>query len=141
MTTPQPDYVAWKFWLDILQLIGLIVIGVYTWWANSNKATNKRFARLEAEVRSRVTSDALDGLEKERQTNCGLHRNRTSSIEKELQGISGEIKHLPKQEDVARVHARMDSVSNEMNQVVGELKATRRQLDLVLEELLRRDKR
>ncbi len=140
--TPQPlDYNAWKFWLDIAQLIGLIVIGLYTWWANREKVNSKRFKTLETKVGDRVTKVALDAIEKEREERCERHRERTGSIEGEMKGFKADLKHLPTKDDIGRVHARMDTVASEIDQAVGELRATTRQVNLVLESLLQRDKR
>lgn len=135
-----PNYVAWRFWIDMLVLVGVIANTAYTWWSTREKVNSKRFLRLENDVKERVTSAAIDAIEKEREVSCERHRGRTSSIEGEIKKLATEVQHLPGQADIARVHARMDSVSKEMDQAVGELRATRRQLDLVLEQLLRGSK-
>lgn len=136
-----PDYSAWKFWLDIAQLIGLLAIGLYTWWANREKVNAKRFKSLEDEVRDRVTKTALDAIEKDREERCERHRDRTSSIEGEMKKLSSDLSHLPTKGDIGRVHSRMDDVAADMNKAIGELNGTRRQLDLVLESLLQGDKK
>ncbi len=135
------DYTAMRFYLDILVLLAVVASTGYTWWSTREKVTSKRFQRLEAEVQERVTEAALKAIDEKREGRCDQHRGRTSSIEKELQGIFGEIKHLPSQSDIGRVHARMDEMLGQVKTIGGEMSASRRQLDLVLEELLRRDKR
>jgi len=44
------DYTAWKFWLDVAQLLGIIGVGAYTWWTNRSKATQKKFKGLEERI-------------------------------------------------------------------------------------------
>lgn len=43
----QIDYEAWRFWMGIAQLAATVLIGVYVWWSNREKVTNKRFRSLE----------------------------------------------------------------------------------------------
>lgn len=44
------DYPAWKFWIDAAQLGGLCAIGIYTWWTNREKVTNRRFQDHEDRI-------------------------------------------------------------------------------------------
>lgn len=131
------NYEFWRFWMGVVQLVGTAVLGIYVWWTNREKVNSTRFKSLENEVRDRVTEAALTAIEKDRAERCDRHQARTSSIENELHGIKTELKYHPNQTDIARVHARMDTVSKELDQAVGEFRATRRQLDLVLEALIK----
>ena len=137
---PQIDYPAWQFWFNVFQLLGLVALGIYTWWRDREKVTAKRFKLLEDQVKDRPTRKELDEKEKEQAVTCGKHQDRTRETETSLRAVAVELQHLPSQADIGKVHSRMDAVSREMNQALGELKAATRQLDLVLEELLRRDK-
>ena len=136
----EVNYVAWRFWADM----GLVVIAggniVYTWWSNREKVNSKRFAKLEEDVKARITSGALAAIEKEREGNCERHRSRTSSIEGEIKRLDSDIKHLPGKEDISRVHSRIDEVLGSTNNLGGEMRVIARQVDLVLEELMRRGK-
>lgn len=125
------DYLEAEFWLAAGQ--GLFNILVIVWMAISRKhqANSRRVGDLEDRV----------GVVEKNVGPCSKHREQTADMESVVTELKTDLKHLPSQKDIARVHARMDTVSTEMNQAVGELKATRRQLDIVLEELLRRDKK
>lgn len=136
---PSIDYQAWQFWFNVIQFLGLLALGIYTWWINREKVNAKRFKGLEDDVKERVTKVALEAFEKERERNCQRHRERTGSIEGELKKLGSDISHLPTQADIGRVYDRVHEVARDMDQAVGELKSTRHQLHLVLEELLRRD--
>ncbi len=155
MTLPQLDYAAWKFWISILQLIGIIGLGVYSWWTNREKVNNKRFRqlkvdidkqvdKLQLEVDTKISREEADSIAAGHGNQCHLHRRKTddltrqaNQIELTVRGLQTEVGHLPNQSDIGRVHSRMDDVAKEIDQAVGELRATRRQMDLVLEQLLK----
>jgi len=44
------DYSAWRFWFDVLQLIGICIIGIYSWWISKERVTNKRFKEHHARL-------------------------------------------------------------------------------------------
>ena len=94
MTNP-PDYTAARFWMDAGQLIGLIIIGVYTWWANREKVTTARFAGLETRM-ERVETKLAD------LPTCANHGNMD-------QGIS-EVKGA-----VKRIEGRMEGIGNALD--------------------------
>jgi hypothetical protein len=131
------DYRAWGFWKDILLLAINFCFWIWVFLDRKNKATNERVSKVEGE---QAETDKKVSLIEQSIGPCAKHRDQTTGMERVVAELRSEIKHLPSQKDIARVHVRMDTVTTEMNQAVGELNATRRQLDLVLEELLRREK-
>lgn len=48
--TPEMDYTAARFWMDVLQSAGVILLGIYTWWVNREKVTSSRFTALETRL-------------------------------------------------------------------------------------------
>lgn len=125
------DYTAMRFWMDVIVIIAVAGNTVYTWFANREKVNATRLKAHEAKVNEKLT---------EHESRCSRHRELTGSLEGSLGRLQTEVHHLPSQADIGRVHARMDEVYGLVKGLDGELKGSRRQLDLVLEELLRRDK-
>lgn len=107
------DYDAGKFWLEFFNLVLIVVLGIYTWWVNRNKAAS-------VEVRK---------AEKQRQALA----NRMDIIEE-------RIEHLPNDNDIERIHERIDVVSNQLSEISGSMKASNRQLELINEHLINRDR-
>ena len=86
MLTPELDYGAARFWMDVFQNGGLIALGVYTWWVNREKVTAERFARLE----KRLTKVELSG-------GCAGHGDfdkRLRLVEEAVSAINGRLKGI-----------------------------------------------
>lgn len=107
------DYNAWRFWIGIGQM--LFNIGVFAWLWNNRKhqATNDRVQKVEA---------------------------RTETTEKDLLQVKEQLKHLPSQNDIGRIHSRIDDVNGALREVVGGLKALNSSVALINEHLLNRGK-
>ncbi|PLX97309.1 MAG: hypothetical protein C0621_00155 [Desulfuromonas sp.] len=131
----------WKLIYGVFKDILLLAALLYTWWSNRQKVTRNKIKALEDKVNAGLSVSAHEGIEEKRTKTCQQHQARTGELERALDKINVEIEHLPSQDDIARIHARMDGIGDGVNTIVGEMKATRRQVDLVLEEMMRRDKR
>jgi chromosome segregation ATPase len=138
VTPPATNYAEWKFYLDIVVLIG--VIG-NTWWSNREKVTSRRFAKLEEEVVKRATTAVTEALTQrttEVETclknipgNCTGHKDMTTRVDghndrlgqhKELiVKMEGEFKSLPKKDDLEAVYERVNNVSNQMADLRSEV--------------------
>lgn len=107
------NYSAWRFWLDIFQLLITGAIGFYVWISNNQRVTSKRIGILESEIDHR-----LDG-----------HESRLSAVEATCQ-------LAPNHNDLNQVYERINAVSDGMNNLAGEMKAMRRSVDLIHQHLL-----
>lgn len=116
----------------------LLAAVVYTWWSNREKVTARRFAALEKEVATRITSEALRSMEKEREAGCDLHEQRTKTIELDLKRIENELRHVPNHNDLSRIHGRIDEMHGSLRELAGGVKGLGHQMNLVLEELIKR---
>ncbi len=123
------DYTAWRFWFDILQLGGLCVLGGYSWWANREKVNAKRFASLEEEVRSRVTSEALKVIHKERDALCSKHQVRTEALETTLRGA-------PTRSEISNLTHEISVLTSKLGRLEGRLDGLNRVADLINEFLI-----
>lgn len=130
----------WKLAYEIFRDVLLLAFFVYTVWVNREKVNAKRFKTLETSVAEKQSREEMQKIMADREARCSRHQERTGSLEGGLGRLQTEVHHLPSQADIGRVHARMDDVLGLVKELGGEMKASRHQLNLVLEQLLGRDK-
>lgn len=130
----------WKLAYEIFRDVLLLAFFVYTVWANREKVNAKRFKTLENNVAEKTDRKELQKILADQENRCTRHRERTGNLEAGLGRLQTEVHLLPSQADIGRVHARMDDVLGLVKELGGEMKASRHQLNLVLEQLLGRDK-
>jgi len=96
------NYVAWKFWLDVAQLLGIVAVGLYSWWSNRSKATQKRFNRHDSRLGS--VEVELDHIKQavEQRGPCQLH----GQFDKRLRLIEGGVE---------KIDGRMQGVGNSLD--------------------------
>lgn len=128
----------WKLVYSFVKDLLLLAALFYTWWSNREKVTARRFAALEKDVGSRITAEALRTMEKEREAGCDQHEQRTKSIELELKCIENELRHVPNHNDLSRIHGRIDEMHGALRELAGGVKGLGHQMNLVLEELIKR---
>lgn len=92
----KTDYLAWRFWFDILQFAGICFIGIYSWWSNRERVTNKRFKEhhqrltaLENQVKHVPSQKQYDELS-----------GRIGTLHSDLQGIKGQLKGIGRAVDL-----------------------------------------
>lgn len=136
MAEPAINYPAWQFWFNVLQLAGLLGLGIYTWWRDREKVTAKRFKVLEADVKERVTKAAMETLEKERDVRCEKHKAETRANELALQQLTGELKHLPSRAEVSRLSENIVDLAAKIGRLDGRLEGIGRVADLMNDFLI-----
>ncbi len=116
------DYVAWRFWWDLVQTGATLAVGAYVWFVNRDRVTHSRITVLEQTVDKR-----LDGAEAR------------------LAKVEADCGHLPKHGDLARVYDRINGVAGKVGDVGsavselgGEMRAMRRSIDLINQHLINR---
>ena len=127
------DYRAAGFWLTVAQWAFNVIVLVWMAINRKHQADNKRVKDLEDSNATKITEKAAKELINEKINGCADHLKRTESLEK-------EVGRMPSASDLTRVHARMDEAVSVVNNLAGEMKATTNQMNLVLQELLRREK-
>ena len=141
MTLTPSTYAEFKFYLDIVVLLGVIGNTCYTWYANREKVTSRRFVKLEEEVVKRATTAVtenlaqrtvdLEGKLKNIPGCCTGHETMLARVDghndrlgqhKELiVKMEGEFKSLPKKDDLEAVYDRVNKVSNQMADLRSEV--------------------
>jgi len=141
MTDPdvgRPFYESWQFWWQMLMFVGIVVNGIYSWWATREKVTGRRFAALEKEVaKKRVTDIALKGIDAVREKRCLDHLNKTHKLELSAKGIEVEIKNMPGQKSVDELHGRITDLAKEVSKMDGSVKGLTNQVALISEYIMK----
>lgn len=92
---PTPDYSAWRFWFDVLQLAGISLIGVYSWWVNREKVTTGKFREHERRI-CQLENDV-------RHPNCQYHLGfeaRLDTLHGDIRELAGGVKGLRRAVDL-----------------------------------------
>lgn len=154
MTLPQLDYAAWKFWLSVLQLVGIVLLGVYSWWTNREKVNKKRLGQLKADIDLRLDAVAKDVKTKVGRTEaekliedhggqCRMHRRRTDDLadqtkhlELTVRGLQSEVGHLPTANEIQHLNDNLRSVTEKLGKLDGRIEGIGRAADLMNEFLI-----
>jgi hypothetical protein len=130
------DYSAARFWFDVVQVGGLVALGVYSWWRDREKITAKRFRALEDDVRSRATQAALAEIEAQRITRCEAHTRRVTDAESAVSRVGAEIRQMPSREELRHLAGGMAELSEKLGKVEGRLDGINRMAELMNEFLI-----
>lgn len=103
------NYEALKFWLTLIQFIGMIGVGVYAWYATRQKATTLAVTALGERV--------------------DKHSDRLTRAEISLE-------HMPTHRDISEISTRIESMHGEISRMSGTLSGVNRAVDLMNEHLL-----
>jgi len=105
------DYKAWQFWFLVVSALINVVVWVGVWISNKDKAQGKDIAEVKDEIR------AVD--------------TRVTRLEET------QIGH----DDLAKVYARINKVSDQVSEMKGSLENIGGSVDMILDHLLKSEKR
>jgi hypothetical protein len=114
-----------QFWLSAAQLAGNILLGIYVWYANRQKATRAEFMDVR---------HAMQTLKDNHAKSCGQHLARTATLEE-------RTKNAPTHLDMGQVHDRITSVKGGVDELKGMIKGVTSNVNLLVEHHLRGDVR
>ncbi len=125
------DYLAWRFWFDILQLAGTTAIGCYVWWDRRKKANDKRFGVLEKTVSHHAQSLVeLAAVRAKRDRDCEERLRRITGLER-------DVHHLPSREEISKLSDQIGSLTEKLGTLDGRLSGINRAVDLLNQHHLR----
>ncbi|GAB6040143.1 hypothetical protein [Endothiovibrio diazotrophicus] len=107
------NYEAARFWFELTQLGLTTLLGVYVYITSRERVTTNRIQQLESEVDTRLDE----------------HAERLSRVEE-------AVRQGPSHDDIGRVHHRLDLLSGELKQLIGEFKGTHETLRQIQAYLL-----
>ncbi|MCS4503880.1 DUF2730 domain-containing protein [Arhodomonas aquaeolei] len=110
MTDWGMDWNAARFALDALVLIGVVVVGVHTWWVS----------------RRHATADAIRQVD-----------DRVDDVEQRLTQAETDLRNMPSQTDVSELSQRIGGLHGDLREIKGSLQGLSRAVDLMNEHLIR----
>lgn len=111
------DWTAAKFWLDFINFILTLAIGLYVYIATRHRVTNERIGEMERDV----------------DTKLDLHSDRLARLETAME-------RAPTHEDLKRIHERIDQAVKELAAIGGEFKGVAKALQLIQQHLIDRSR-
>lgn len=134
---PKPiDYTAWRFWFDVLQLVGTIAIGIYVWWANREKVNSSRFRGLQDQVTEKIGREEVRQIMTKHEAACHRHREQTGNLDATLRGLQSEVHHLPSRSEIKGLNDNITDLAGKMGKLEGRLEGINRAADLMNEFLI-----
>lgn len=130
------NYPAWKFYLDVLQLLGTLGVAVYVWWSNREKVTSRRFAALEEQVAKRLRKDDLDESNTLRDKQCIEHKNQTAALNKAYADLHIEVTRLPDRREITKLDNSIKCLTEKLGNLDGRISGLNRVADLMNEFLI-----
>lgn len=103
------DYNALQFWLGLVNLLGVVVIGIYTWWAGRDRATASAIAAVN---------------------------QRVEQNEREIYRLDLQVKDSLRLKDLSDLYESVSDINREMGAFSANLKAANDQLRLHQEFLM-----
>lgn len=120
MDLSQFDYGAAKFWLSILQLAGLIALGIYTHITSKSKANATTINAVRKDM-----ENVYDHLEE-----------RVTRAERRQDVFESKLEGAPTHQDLSRVYERLNDVAEDLSGVSGQMRSLSHQLSMVNTYLL-----
>lgn len=117
----SPDYEALKFYLSLLNVLGVLVVGIYTWWTNRDRATQAAIAAVREELTKRLDV-VVD------QVHTAVAR---------VAEVEHDVSERLKLSDLADLYQGLNNLGREMGAMTAELKSVTRQMTIHSEFLLR----
>lgn len=103
------DYTMLRFVLDLIQIGGVVGLGIYTWFVNRTKSNRQDINALHA---------------------------RLQQVERNHDVLQSQVEHAPTHYDLGKVYEQLNGVANTLSELTGQLGAVNHQLSMVHEYLL-----
>lgn len=118
------DYKAADFWLRFAQVVGYVLLGVWVYFSNRQKATVSEIKSLQTTVETIKQAQALS---------CGQHIARTVALET-------SIKTVPSHTDLSAIHQKIGNVKGTVDRMDGTLTSINKQMQMLYEHHLKGDR-
>ncbi len=131
------DYSAAKFYLSFVELIGILAIGVYTYYASRNRARKQQVNELQSDLK-KLTIVVSHIEEHQEKADEVIQRSLelVSELEKRLATVETKQAAQPTHEDVGKVYDRLHHTNRALDTLTGEMSGVKHQLSLMLEHLM-----
>ena len=123
------DYQAAQFYLNAGNILLTFSLGVYVYVSNRNRASQqamdehtRRINEVESTLKEHHPRDLREDLH---------------ALETQLGKLTVSVEHLPDEDHIVRVHARIDALSESVNNMRGQLSQINANVNLISEYLLK----
>ncbi len=116
--------------LKVVNLIGVVAVGVYTWWTNRDRATAAAIQSARAEAKA-LCVDLDKALTEERRAR--------HELEMRAMRLEQEMEHRLRLQDLEDLWTNMSKVNRELGEMSARLTTFNTQLQLHQEFLMRRE--
>lgn len=117
----QPNFEAWDFLLALCNAAGVMVVGVYTWWTNRDKAT----------------ADAIEGLRSALENQTDELRGEIRIIEARVSSTEHDVGERLRLNDLSDLYDAINRLNREMGEVHAGVKAISAQIHMQQEFLMK----
>jgi hypothetical protein len=127
-----------KYWPLLLFLLQFFSMWV-NWSLKKEFVTHTDLRRAVTDAMqsfSTADTDIQTDLDTLRSQHHNLHEKVTESIDKRLLRVEEGIKHMPKHEDLTRLHQRMDEINSQLQKIGGMVNGSNHTLQLIQQHLL-----
>lgn len=102
------DYTAMKFWLDLIQVVATLGVGIYVWLSNRHRVTATRLSKLEGEMDRRLD----------------VHTEWISTLE-------GRVGNIPTHEDLDKMNKLINGIGGDLREMTGSYKRLQNTVDRI----------
>lgn len=120
MDLPNMDYGAARFWMDALQVAGLLGLGIYQHLTNKAKAN----------------TSAINTVRTDLEHEHSQLEERVARSERRQDVFESKLNGAPTHQDLSKVYDRLNDVAEDLSGARGQMSALSHQLSLVNQYLL-----
>jgi len=102
------DGVDAKFWIDVLQWITTIGVGIYVWQSNRHRATREHITAVEKDLRSSIETERVGTADR-----LNNHAHRLTAVEE-------GFKHLPASHDFKELAHAISALHGDFQRITGQ---------------------
>lgn len=136
MSLTATDYEGLRFGLEIIQLLGLIGLAIYTHVTGKSKVNAKAIEEI-----SKANTAANNALRRDFESSLDSLEKRVARTERRSDVLESRQNQAPNHEDLSKVYNRMNTIAESMERQNGHLSALAHQLSMVNEYLLNKGER
>lgn len=125
------NFEAVRLGLEVLQLIGLIVLAIYTHITGKSKANAKAIEEI-----TKVNVDANNAIRRDFEAGLKSLESRVSKTERRNEVLESRQSQAPNHTDLSKMYDRMNTIAEGMERQNGQLSALTHQLSMISEYLL-----
>lgn len=131
MSLNMASFEAVRLSLELLQLIGLIALAIYTHITGKSKANAKAIGEI-----TKTNIDANNAIRRDFEAGLKILETRVNKTERTNEVLENKLSQAPNHADLSKMYDRMNLIAESMERQNGQLQALTHQLSMVNEYLL-----